>query len=56
MARPGPPILDTHSVYFEMSVSSGYLTATVTMAAVAREVGVDTLGNMSRMTVSRMSI
>src|SRR3977135_1999299 len=30
-------------VYFGMSVSAGYLEATVTMAAVAREVGVDTL-------------
>src|SRR5947208_11325031 len=39
-----------------MSVSAGYLTATVTMAAVAREVGVDVLVNMSQMTVSQMSI
>ena len=30
-------------VYFGMSVSGGYLEATVTMAAVAREVGVDAL-------------
>src|SRR3954454_6539134 len=30
-------------VYFGMSVSSGYLEATVTVAAVAREVGVDAL-------------
>jgi uncharacterized protein YbjT (DUF2867 family) len=43
-------------VYFGMSVSSGYLEATVTMAAVAREVGVDALVNMSQMTVSEMSI
>jgi hypothetical protein len=43
-------------VYFGMSVSAGYLTATVTMAAVAREVGVDALVNMSQMTVSQMSI
>src|SRR6266545_1874506 len=43
-------------VYFGMSVSSGYLEATVTMAAVAREVGVDALVNMSQMTVSQMSI
>jgi uncharacterized protein YbjT (DUF2867 family) len=43
-------------VYFGMSVSAGYLEATVTMAAVAREVGVDTLVNMSQMTVSQMSI
>ena len=39
-----------------MSVSAGYLEATVTMAAVAREVGVEALVNMSQMTVSQMSI
>src|SRR6516162_3193811 len=43
-------------VYFGMSVSPGYLEATVTMAAVAREIGVDALVNMSQMTVSQMSI
>jgi uncharacterized protein YbjT (DUF2867 family) len=43
-------------VYFGMSVSGGYLEATVTMAAVAREVGVNALVNMSQMTVSQMSI
>src|SRR5499426_4913048 len=43
-------------VYFGMSISAGYLQATVTMAAVAREVGVDALVNMSQMTVSQMSI
>jgi NAD(P)H dehydrogenase (quinone) len=43
-------------VYFGMSVSAGYLEATVIMAAVAREVGVDVLVNMSQMTVSQMSI
>ena len=43
-------------VYFGMSVSAGYLEATVTMGAVAREVGVDVLVNMSQMTVSQMSI
>ena len=43
-------------VYFGMSVSPGYLEASVTMAAVAREVGVDGLVNMSQMTVSQMSI
>src|SRR5258707_13411761 len=43
-------------VYFGMSVSPGYLEATVTMAAVAREVGVKALVNMSQMTVSQMSI
>jgi NAD(P)H dehydrogenase (quinone) len=43
-------------VYFGMSVSPGYLEATVTMAAVAREVRIDALVNMSQMTVSQMSI
>src|SRR2546421_5303919 len=43
-------------VYFGMSVSAGYLEATVTMASVAREVGLDALVNMSQMTVSQMSI
>ena len=43
-------------VYFGMSVSAGYLEATVTMAAVARDLGVDALVNMSQMTVSQMSI
>src|SRR6185437_8791613 len=43
-------------VYFGMSVSAGYLEATVTMAAVAREVGVVALVNMSQMTVSEMDI
>jgi NAD(P)H dehydrogenase (quinone) len=43
-------------VYFGMSVSSAYLEASVTMAAVAREVGLDALVNMSQMTVSQMSI
>ena len=43
-------------VYFGMSVSPGYLEATAIMAAVAREVGVDALVNMSQMTVSQMSI
>jgi uncharacterized protein YbjT (DUF2867 family) len=43
-------------IYFGMSVSAGYLEATVTMAAVAREIGVDALVNMSQMTVSEMSI
>jgi NAD(P)H dehydrogenase (quinone) len=43
-------------VYFGMSVSAGYLEATVTMAVVAREVGVEALVNMSQMTVSQMSV
>src|SRR3954468_13279636 len=43
-------------VYFGMSVSAGYLEATATMAAVAREVGVDALVNMSQLTVSEMDV
>jgi uncharacterized protein YbjT (DUF2867 family) len=43
-------------VYFGMSVSAGYLEASVTMAAVARDVGVNALVNMSQMTVSQMSL
>jgi len=43
-------------VYFSMSVSPGYLKAALIMAAVAREVRVNTLVNMSQMTVSQMSI
>ena len=35
-------------VYFSMSPSAGYLEATVTMAAVAREAGVSALVNMPR--------
>jgi len=43
-------------LYFGMSISARYLEATVTMATVAREVGVNALINMSQMTVSQMSI
>jgi uncharacterized protein YbjT (DUF2867 family) len=43
-------------LYFGMSVSAGYLEATVTMAVAAREVRVDAVVNMSQMTVSEMSI
>src|SRR6476620_8829575 len=43
-------------VYFGMSVSAGHLEATVTVAAVARELGVDALVNMSQMTVSQMDL
>src|SRR3989442_6307505 len=43
-------------VYFGMSVSVGSLGATVLMAAVARDVGVHALVNMSQMTVSQMSL
>jgi uncharacterized protein YbjT (DUF2867 family) len=43
-------------LYFGMSVSAGYLEASVIMAAVARELGVRALVNISQMTVSQMSI
>jgi NAD(P)H dehydrogenase (quinone) len=43
-------------VHFGKSVSPGYLEATVTMTAVAREVGADALVNMSHTTVPQMSI
>jgi len=43
-------------VYFGMSVSAGYLEATVTMTAVARELGVNAVVNMSQMTVSQMDV
>ena len=43
-------------VYFGMSVSAGHLEGTVTMAAVARELGVSAFVNMSQMTVSEMSL
>ncbi|MBN9522930.1 NAD(P)H-binding protein [bacterium] len=46
----------TRRVYFGMSVSAGYLEATATLAAVAREAGVEALVNMSQMTVSEMDI
>ena len=43
-------------VYFGMSVSSDYLTATVNTAAVARHHGVEAFVNISQMTVTEMSI
>ena len=43
-------------VYFGMSVSADYLTATVNTAAVARYRGVEAFVNMSQMTVTQMSI
>ena len=49
-------VLGCRRVYFSMSVSARYLEATVTIAAVAREIGVEALVNMSQMTVSQMSI
>jgi uncharacterized protein YbjT (DUF2867 family) len=43
-------------LYFGMSVSMDYLTATVNTAAVARHHGVEVFVNMSQMTVTQMSI
>jgi NAD(P)H dehydrogenase (quinone) len=43
-------------MYFGMSVSSEYLEATVIVAAVARELGLDVLVNISQMSVSQMSL
>jgi NAD(P)H dehydrogenase (quinone) len=43
-------------IYFGMSASTGYLEATMLMATIARELGVDALINMSQMTVSQMSV
>jgi uncharacterized protein YbjT (DUF2867 family) len=43
-------------VYFGMSVSTDYLTATVNTAAVARHHGVEAFVNMSQMTVTQMSV
>src|ERR1700732_3139220 len=43
-------------IYFGMSVSADYLTATVNTAAVARHHGVEAFVHMSQMTVTQMSI
>jgi uncharacterized protein YbjT (DUF2867 family) len=44
-------------VYFGLGIAAYYLEATVTMAAVARELGgLEVLVNMSQMTVSQMSL
>jgi uncharacterized protein YbjT (DUF2867 family) len=43
-------------IYFGMSVSSDYLTATINTAAVARNHGVEAFVNMSQMTVTQMSV
>jgi len=43
-------------IYFGMSVSADYLTATVNTAAVACHHGVEAFVNMSQMTVTQMSI
>lgn len=44
------------SLYFSMSVSPGYLAATVNVAAVAKHHGIEAFVNMSQLTVSQMSI
>ena len=44
------------TMYFGMSVSDTYLTATVNTAAIAKHYGVKAFVNMSQMTVSQMSI
>src|SRR6516165_11499997 len=43
-------------IYFGMSVSTDYLTATINAAAVARDHGVEAFVNMSQMTVTQMGI
>src|SRR3977135_2736605 len=43
-------------IYFGMSVSAGYLEATINTAAVARHHGGEACVNMSQMTVTQMSI
>jgi uncharacterized protein YbjT (DUF2867 family) len=49
-------IAGCETMYFGMSVSADYLTATVNTAAVAKDHGVKAFINMSQMTVSQMSI
>src|SRR5712672_1280474 len=49
-------IAGCETMYFGMSVSDAYLTATVNAAAVAKHHGVKAFINMSQMTVSQMSI
>jgi uncharacterized protein YbjT (DUF2867 family) len=49
-------VTGTRRIYFGMSVSAGYLEASVLMATVAREAGIEALVNMSQMTVSQMSL
>jgi len=44
------------TMYFSMSVSDGYLAATVNAAAVAKDHGVKAFINMSQMTVAQMSV
>ena len=49
-------IAGCETMYFSMSVSDTYLTATVNTAAVAKHHGVKAFINMSQMTVSQMSV
>src|SRR5262245_6777288 len=49
-------IAGCETLYFGMSVSSDYLTATVNAAAVAKHHGVKAFVNMSQMTLAQMSI
>lgn len=49
-------IAGCETMYFGMSVSADYLTATVNAAAVARHHGVKAFVNMSQMTLAQMSI
>ena len=49
-------IAGCEAMYFGMSVSDSYLTATVNAAAVAKHHGVKAFINMSQMTLSQMSI
>jgi uncharacterized protein YbjT (DUF2867 family) len=49
-------IAGCETMYFGMSVSDGYLAATVNVAAVAKYHGVKAFINMSQMTLSQMSI
>ena len=49
-------IAGCETMYFGMSVSDTYLTATVNAAAVAKHHGVKALINMSQMTLAQMSI
>src|SRR5215471_14168413 len=49
-------IAGCEAMYFGMSVSDAYLTATVNVAAVAKHHGVKAFINMSQMTMSQMSV
>lgn len=49
-------IAGCETMYFGMSISDAYLTATVNVAAVAKHYGVKAFINMSQMTLAQMSI